>query len=272
MLLEKYTEIDGIKIFDDQVISESDYNPTGLDNLYQAEEKHFWFLARKEFILSKVKKYVSKTAKVMEVGAGTGNVTRYFKQHGYSNLSVGEMHLGGLKYAQNYGIHECYKFNILQNPFKDEFDAVCMFDVLEHIEEDNLTIKNVHVMLKNKGYMVLTVPAHRWLWNREDKIAGHKRRYTKKELITKLKNNNFEIIEARYFFMTIVPLLFLRVFLSKDNDTMVSEEEHEKSITMNPLLNQILLFFSRIENKINSFVPNVFGGSLFIIARKNDTI
>ena len=86
------------------------------------------------------------------------------------------MHLSGLKYAKEYGIKECYQFNLLDTPFEDEFNAVCMFDVLEHIKEDALALKNVNKSLTHKGKLVLTVPSHMWLWNRDDAIAGHKTR------------------------------------------------------------------------------------------------
>ena len=119
---------------------------------------------------------------------------------------------------------------------------------------------------------MLTVPAHMWLWNRDDTIAGHKRRYTKKELVEKLKNNGFEILEARYFFMSIVPLLFLRTIVNKDDGSEIKKEEFSNEISINPIVSDILLFISRIENKVNDFLPNFFGGSIFLIARKNDTI
>lgn len=120
------------------------------------------------------------------------------------------------------------------------------------------------------GNIVLTVPSHMWLWNRDDAIAGHKIRYTKKELIEKLENSGFEIITARYFFMSITPLLFLRRVLNKDDGSKVKEEEYSNDISINPTLSKILLFISNIENKINRFLPNLFGGSLFIIARKKN--
>jgi len=68
--------------------------------------------------------------------------------------------------------------------------------------------------------------------------------------------------------MSIVPLLFLRTLVNKDNKSNIKEEEFSGDISMNPMLSNVLLFVSRIENKINHFLPNLFGGSLFIIARK----
>lgn len=269
MILESYKELNCIKIFHTNIAEDhEDYNAKGLDNLFAQEEKHFWFITRKEFILAQMTKYISKTNKIIEIGAGTGNVSRYLKQYGYENISVGEMHLNGLKYAKSYGIEECFQFDLLKTPFKNEFDTVCLFDVLEHIEEDELALYNARQMLNNDGTIILTVPAHMWLWNRSDAIAGHKRRYTKKELTELLKKNGFEIIIAKYFFISIIALLFLRTLINRDNKKNVSNEEFDKNIFINPLLNKILLFITRIEHRIDKILPNIFGGSLIVIARK----
>lgn len=269
MTVKDYKEIDGIKIFHENMDeSHQDYNAKGLDNLYKQEEKHFWFIARKEFILQNIQKYVNKKEKFIEIGAGTGNVSRYLQKNGYENISVGEMHLNGLKYAQSYGMKNCYQFDLLDTPFRNEFDTVCMFDVLEHIPNDSMALQNVHNMLTKEGKIVLTVPSHMWLWNRDDTIAGHKIRYTKKELAEKLEQNGFEVLTARYFFISIIPLLFLRRVLNKDDRSKVKDEEYNSDISMNSTISNIVLFILRVENKINEFLPNYFGGSLLIIARK----
>ena len=269
MITRDFTEQDNIKIFDrDTKGNHADYNAKGLDCLYAQEEKHFWFIARKEYIFQTIRQFIPMGEKIIEIGAGTGNVSRYLQNNGYKNISVGEMHLSGLKYAKDYGIKECYQFNLLDAPFEDEFDTVFMFDVLEHIEEDGFVLQNVNKILNKRGEIVLTVPSHMWLWNRNDAIAGHKRRYTKKELINKLKVNGFEIIKARYFFISITPLLFLRTILNRDNGSEVKETEFNNYDSMNSVLSNILLFISRVENKISHLLPNIFGGSLLIIAKK----
>lgn len=268
MFVKGYKEIDGIKVFDENINeNHEDYNAKGLDNLYSQEEKHFWFLARKNFILQNFNNYISTEENIIEIGAGTGNVSRYLQQNGYEDISVGEMHINGLKYAKTYGIDNCYQFNLLDTPFKDEFEVVCMFDVLEHIEDDDYALKNLNKMLKKHGKVVLTVPSHMWLWNRDDTVSGHKIRYTKNMLINKLENQGFEVLDAKYFFIFITPLLLLRKIIKKDNSSNLKEED-TINISINPIINKILLTISNLENKIHKYIPNLFGGSLFIIARK----
>ena len=157
MIIRDFIEQDNIKIFDEDIKeNHADYNAVGLDNLYAQEEKHFWFIARKEFILRSIKQHIKKSTKIIEIGAGTGNVSRFLQKNGYKRIAVGEMHLNGLKYAQGYGISECYQFDLLNSPFENEFGAVCLFDVLEHIKQDGLALKNVHQSLTKDGLVVLT--------------------------------------------------------------------------------------------------------------------
>lgn len=269
MIIGEYRDSEGIRVFhDDTDEHHADYNAKGLDTLYIEEERHFWFLTRKEFIFQQMKDVVGLSSRIIEIGAGTGNVSRYLKSRGYSRIAVGEMHVNGLRYAKLYGIKECYQFDLLRSPFEKEFDAICLFDVLEHISADEEALFNAHKMLLNNGHIILTVPSHQWLWSRDDAVAGHKRRYTKKEIINKLKNNGFEVVRARYFFMSIVPLLFLRKLLKIDNGSPVAIEEYESNLSINPVLSKILLLISRLENKVNHVLPNFFGGSLLIIASK----
>jgi len=264
LITQKYKVIDGIKTFNHKNYND-DYNPDNLIELYKQEEKHFWFITRKEFILKKISKVISIDKKIIEIGAGTGNITKYLIKHGYKNISVGEMHLDGLKYAKLYGIKDCYQFNLLNIPFEDEFDTIMMFDVLEHLENDSLALKNIKQALKPKGIIALTVPAHMWLWSKNDTTACHKRRYNKRELKSILLKEGFDTLTINYFFIFITPLLLLRRFINRDTPQNI---EKTKEIKINKYINQALLHISRFENRFNKFIPNFFGGSILVIARK----
>ena len=260
--------IDGIKCYCLQVDdNHQDYPALGLDNLYRSESHYFWFLSRCEYITEVFEKYVSKDERLIEIGAGTGNIARTLMVKGY-RPAVGELHLSGLRYAKSYGIEECYQFDLFDPPFRDHFDVIGMFDVLEHLDNSVEALKKVNSMLRINGKLILTVPAHMWLWSRDDKIAEHKMRYTKSTLADALKASGYEIMEMRYFFIFILPLLWLRKILHSDIHSEVMAEEQEADISIDPILNKILLKLCRLENKIRKFLPNFFGGSLMVVARK----
>lgn len=261
---------DSIFIFNPEIKSNSeDYNSEGEDWLYAFENKHFWFIHRKKIILKAFEKNIKKQSRIIEIGAGTGNVSQMLLANGYEHIAVGEMHLNGLQYAKKYGLTALYQFDILKAPFKDHFDVVCMFDVLEHIENDELALQNVRNMLSTGGRLVLTIPAHDWLWSNVDANSGHKRRYNYAGLKALLEKNNFELIYFRSFFTLMLPLLFVRAILNRKKIKLdTASLAHNAGMTINPFVNTIFKFICAIENLFFSSLSVKFGGSLLVVARK----
>ena len=257
-----YPIINGIPYFHKDIDSE-DYNlddyAIEIDKIANAEKNHFWFKSRRNLILQVFNKFVSKKDKVIEIGAGTGSIARMLSNAKY-DLSIGEIHPNGIEYARKNNDKNLpiYQFDIMNNPFKNHFDVVGLFDVLEHIEDDTLAINNISKMLNGGGKIVLTVPAHMWLWCEEDEVSNHFRRYELNTLKKLLIDEGFTIKYATNFFISIVPLLYLRT-KSKSSD----------EISINPIVNFILLTVSNIENKILEFLTSKIGGSIIIVAEKN---
>jgi hypothetical protein len=67
----------GIRIFSSSILDDNeDYNASGLEILHKTENNHFWFIGRKERILSVFDRYIDREGSFLEVGAGTGNVSK----------------------------------------------------------------------------------------------------------------------------------------------------------------------------------------------------
>lgn len=259
----------GIAIYITDVAGDHpDYPAEDLHILHRVEETHFWFIARKERIRRVFDRYVPRTSSVLEIGAGTGNISRYLQERGYA-VAAGEMHLNGLQYARQYGINKCYLFDLFDPPFANHFDVIGMFDVLEHLQEDVAALKQVGEILRMHGQLVLTVPAHQWLWSQDDAVAAHKRRYSLREIRTKLTEAGFTVVHARYFFSAITPLLLLRRFLHPDIGIAAGQAGRIVERVINPGINRFLLGLCRLENAISPWLPTWFGGSLIVVARKN---
>ena len=99
-----------------------------------------------------------------------------------------------------------------------------MFDVLEHIDNDSEAIRNVHKMLKPGGKAIITVPAHMWLWNKQDRIASHRKRYELDQLRRLFESSGFKVLKATAFFISLLPLLYLRTIFDKD-DGVIKEND-----------------------------------------------
>jgi 2-polyprenyl-3-methyl-5-hydroxy-6-metoxy-1,4-benzoquinol methylase len=175
MLTNKnYTINDDILIFNPEIDTEHiDYNVSGLDVLCEMEKKHFWNQARLKFVQNYFNKFIKKDSKILEVGCGIGHIASNLEKQGYKNIHVSDIHVKGLKYAKSTNnLNKLYQFDLHKPPFEDEFDVICFFDVLEHLANDDLILRNIHKMLKPGGKIILAVLASGSLDRNKSNIAS----------------------------------------------------------------------------------------------------
>lgn len=244
--------------------------PCIYDDVIDMEDKHFWLNARKKLIQLVFEKYVDCEDKIIEIGAGTGNVTGFLMKNGYKNISVGDVHLEALEYSKKYSVRHRYQFNIVKAPFKEHFDVVGMFDVLEHTDDELTIVQNVYKMLKKGGRVVVTVPAHMRLWSKEDAIPGHRRRYEVDQLKEIFENSGFKVLRASAFFASLLPLLYLRKVLCKDNG-VIKDDDFKNRFHVNPIVNFVLGTILNLEVKLLSNVFLKYGGSIMLVGEKQST-
>lgn len=245
------------------------YDKEGIEFLKKFESDHFWFRLRKELILSKFLKYFAPDSKVLELGSGTGDIALSLKKLGY-DVSIGEFHLNGLKYAAQNGIKKAYQLDILKNPFKNHFDVVGFFDVLSHIEDEKKAVKNIVDSVSIGGYVIGTFPAHQWLWYRGDRVINnHKKRYETEEIKGLFEDAGVKTIEAKTFFIGLLPILFIRSLLKKDDGSCVKEhEKKELNASINPIMNKIFYYFLKLELLLLKKFSFKIGGSILYIGQK----
>jgi SAM-dependent methyltransferase len=258
--------IDGTVMFKPEVEPDfADYDAAGLELLVRAEERHFWFRARRQVILSLFDMYVRKDERIIEIGAGTGSVSKALARHGY-RVAVGEIHRSGLEYARRQGLAERYQFDVTGAPFRDHFDVVGLFDVIEHITDERRVLENVRRMLKPGGRLIGTVPAYGRLWSRSDVVARHKRRYSFVGLSRLLESSEFDVLEVRGFFVTLLPLLFLRALLNPASEAATAGTGRELAIV--PVLNEVALAVLSAEHRILGRARPRIGSSIAWVARR----
>ena len=87
-------------------------------------------------------------------------------------------------------------------PFNDaEFDLVCAFDVIEHVEDDRRILNELSRVLKDDGALIISVPLHAWLWNAFDDLVGHVRRYEPAGLTALLQKHKLILEKSAVFGM-----------------------------------------------------------------------
>ncbi|MBI4945065.1 MAG: class I SAM-dependent methyltransferase [Bacteroidetes bacterium] len=211
--------------------------------------------------------------KVLEIGCGTGYVLSGLSKKFDYKLMGAEIHLEGLRYAQQrLPLVEFIQLDATRMPFKSEFDAIGAFDVLEHIHEDELVIKNIFSALKEGGFLFVTVPQYMFMWSYLDDIAFHKRRYNRKELTEKIERAGFKIKYVGSFVFILFPLMFMaRLFKKKQvlKEGFESNREMYRELYLSPFVNSLFKFFMKADQfLIKKGVSLPFGGSLILVAEK----
>lgn len=243
-------------------MSKSDFNCEMFKDLFTYEEKHFWFQKRNELILAMINKYCKNIKNLLEVGCGNGIVNAYLRKNLNTEIWGSELHDEGLYYAQQRFKDRIIKLDARDIPYTNKFDAIGIFDVLEHIDEDELVLSQINKALVNHGKLIITVPQHMFLWSNQDVQAHHKRRYSGSDLIRKLNTAGFKVVRKTSFMTLLLPVVWLaRKTVSRKNVT--------KELDIPNYLNTVFKFLLTIENTIiKTGISLPFGVSLLVIAEK----
>lgn len=244
---------------------EADYFP----RLADQEAENFWFRSRNRLLIWALNQYFPKAESFLEIGCGTGFVLSGLKQ-AFPNLvlSGSEVFSDGLGFAAERLPHvELFQMDARRIPFRDEFDVIGAFDVLEHIKQDEEVLAQMHQATRKGGGILITVPHHRFLWSPVDEFARHVRRYETRELRDKVTRAGFSVVRITSFVSLLLPLLVASRFKQKMTGEEVDPSaEYNISRLVNTTLEKVL---DAERNVIRAGLSFPAGGSLLLVARRN---
>jgi len=241
--------------------------PEVYQRLAEVESRHWWFRARRAIAASVIERLgLAQTAKILEAGCGTGGNLAMLDRFG--DVRAFEPDTGARAVASNKGVGPVDPGRLpdgLPEGLAD-FDMVCAFDVLEHIDDDHGAAVALAYCLKPGGHLVATVPAFTWLWSRHDDAHEHKRRYTRQQLKALLKGAGLEVERCSYFNTLLFPPIALvrlgRRILGIEGDGTGDIALPGKS------LNSLLYALFSFERRLLQVIDLPIGVSLLIVARR----
>ncbi len=80
-------------------------------------------------------------------------------------------------------------------------------DILEHIDDDLATLYSARDKLDQKGKLLITMPAYKFLWSTHDVASHHKRRYIKKKLVDVASKAGLNAKYTTYFNTLLFPVI-----------------------------------------------------------------
>lgn len=236
--------------------------------LMSLEEKYFWFRSRNQLILWALRKWLRPGGKFLEIGCGNGFVLSALeKAFPALELYGSEIHGNGLAHAAaRLKRATLFQMDARKIPYREEFNAIGLFDVLEHIPEDGEVLRQAHAALKPQGGLFLTVPQHAFLWSYVDQISRHVRRYERADLVEKVRRAGFEVVGATSFVSLLMPAILLSRIGKKE---LADSFDPNKELKINPLVNSVLGLVLDVERLlIRMGLRFRFGSSLILVARK----
>lgn len=179
-------------------------------NMAATEDEHWWFCGRRSIGEAVIRGLdLPRDAKILEIGAGTGGNIAMLEQFG--EVQAVEMSDLARQIAwEKTGRDFLYGYLPNNIPISPEtVDLICLFDVLEHVAEDEESLVAVRRLLKPDGKVVLTVPAHQWLWSTHDVDLHHHRRYSRNQLKERIERAGYRIDRLTYTNAALFPVAVL---------------------------------------------------------------
>ena len=214
-----------------------------------------WYYRHKQKVINRaITRYTTKTSPLIDVGSGSG----FFAKKILQEFAPSEVFCIDTNYElEEIGLRDGINYQI--EPPSQGGNLYLLIDVLEHVEDPKALLESYVKCANTSATFIISVPAFMSLWSPHDVFLNHVKRYTLIELRDLILSCNLEVIESRYLFAPIFPLVFLyrklRRYRAPSSDLNVG------GFLGNLIFEKILLLDLYLRQN------RAFGTSAFIVAR-----
>jgi SAM-dependent methyltransferase len=241
--------------------------------LADVEDRQFWFVSRRAVILDALRRHVPDLSRrpLYDVGCGPGGLLAYLAANGVPVAGACDSFHEALVLARRRVDAPLAQVGgDGPPPLAAGQRLLGMFDVLEHIDDDEETLRWAFSVLEPGGVLVLTVPAHPFLFDDADVLAFHRRRYRRRELGDRLRRAGFEVRRLTHFMAPLVPMLLVARPLGRflRGRRRGAAEQRKAELAVVPLLNGAMRALLAVERRALRAGRPPFGTSLLAVASR----
>jgi SAM-dependent methyltransferase len=183
----------------------------------ELDQRHWWYRARRQILAELIRREAMPPpdSKILEIGCGTGHNFEMLRPFGALDAieldeearSIAEERLGQRVMDS--------RLPGLEGVRDRHYDLIATLDVIEHIDDDAAALAAIATKLKPGGKLVMTVPAHQWMWSAHDTVNHHRRRYSRRALRQLVVNSPLRLEKLGYFNSLLFPLAVAERLASK---------------------------------------------------------
>jgi SAM-dependent methyltransferase len=241
------------------------------------ERTHWWFQGRRGLYLPLLSRVLEQDRggpptdlRVLDMGCGTGGFLPALERYG--TVTGMEMEEGALAWCREKGATRLAAGRGDALPVPDgRMDLMCLFDVIEHAPDDAQVLAEARRVLAPGGHLAVSVPAYQWLYSHNDRVAHHFRRYTRGELVRKLRAAGLEVRRATYVNVILGMGIIPTVLLIKAKEKLLGVGNPDTNNLTYPVPGAVNGMLARVfagERHLLRHVSAPFGHSLFAVARR----
>lgn len=230
------------------------------------EQTHWWFCGRRRLFARELSRSgVTDKAKILDTGTSAGTNLRMLKELGFRQVTGLDMSEDAIAFCAAKGLGPVERGDICAMPFADKsFDVVLATDIVEHVEDDKLALREITRVLRPGGKVLLTVPAFNLLWGLQDRVSRHRRRYRLAPLARLMESAGLRVQRAYYFnYLLFLPILVARRAIDALGLALKSEGQ-----VNTPLLNRALAAIFACDISTAPVLKPPFGVSILVLAEK----
>ena len=233
------------------------------DRMAAHDSTHWWYRARRDILSDYLARYgeLPAKARILEIGCGTGHNLGMLGRFG--SVEAIEIDPAARQIASERLGRPVGDAPLPELPGVDRggYDLIAVLDVVEHIKDDIAALKAIRDCLKPGGKILITVPAHQWMWSAHDVVNHHHRRYSKATLTRALAAAGLAPRKMGYFNSLLFPL----AAAARVAGRMTGRDDSDDSPPAAPV-NALFEAIFRIERHLVGRVPLTPGVSIITLA------